>query len=675
MRRVEKHHSGAVVRAMRCLYVDRAFPGSAEVATSQPLHKAVINDVDLPVLCIMPVRQQSTFVELDPCMCGIAGVVTSSGSAETLRTGLEAAASALRHRGPDDFGITIDGPVGFVHTRLSIIDLAGGHQPIVTPGGELSAVVNGEIYNYIELRAEFIAKTGIVPLSNSDSECVLQVYAAEGIEGLRRLNGMFALAIHDRINRRVVIARDRLGIKPLYVFRDGSRIAFGSEIKALLALLPSTPAVSADGIVQFLENEFLCGEQTALVGISRVPPGHAITIDYDLKCDVQRYWSICHFPMQRMTMLQAQEEFSALFEQVMREHMRADVPFGLFLSGGVDSSILCAMLTQMHDRPIESFSVGYSVDRDRNESNSAEKIARQFGTRHSSLEITPEELLARIPHAIWSTDELMLDFAVLPTSLLAEKAAHSLKVIFTGEGGDEAFAGYTRYCKPPFLRWFSNLSRPGVGGFRSRNRCPRSLRKRLYSPRLAAVSKGFRQAQIDDWKETPITWTDIQRSQHYDLVTAVPDQLLVKVDRSLMAFGVEARVPYLDHRIVEFGLSLPDELKVKGNVGKYFLRQWGQKYIAGEHLMQSKRGFHVPIQSVLSDTFLRGLGDALASNRAIKDWFNIDGVKYLIEAQRHTGKCSEQVWGVMQFAIWHRIFLENRGQKPGLVEDPLDWIR
>ncbi len=608
-------------------------------------------------------------------MCGIAGVVTSSGPAQTLRVGLEAAASALRHRGPDDFGITLDGPVGFVHTRLSIIDLAGGHQPIVTPGGGISAVVNGEIYNYLELRDEFIAKTGTVPLTHSDSECVLQVYAAEGIEGLRRLNGMFALAIHDRINRRVVLARDRLGIKPLYMFRDGSRIAFGSEIKALLALLPSPPELSADGIVQFLENEFLSGDQTALVGISRVPPGHAITIDYDLNCDVQCYWSICSMPVRRMTMAQAQEEFSALFEQVMREHMRADVPFGLFLSGGVDSSILCAMLTQMHDRSIESFSVGYSVDRDRNESGSAEKIARQFGTRHTSLEITPAQLLSRVPHAIWSTDELMLDLAVLPTSLLAEKAGQSLKVIFTGEGGDEAFAGYARYRKPPFLRWLSSLSQAGVGGFRSRNRWPRSWRKRLYSPRLEAQSNGFRQAQLADWKRTPTTWSDLQRSQHYDLVTALPDKLLVKVDRSLMAFGVEARVPYLDHRIVEFGLSLPDELKVKGNIGKYFLRQWGQRYIAGEHLMQSKRGFHVPIRSLLSDDFLRGLGHALASNRVINDWFKADGIKDLIDAQRRTGACSEQVWGVMQFAIWHRIFLENRGRAPGLAEDPLDWIR
>jgi asparagine synthase (glutamine-hydrolysing) len=594
-------------------------------------------------------------------MCGIAGVITSSPSAAALRPALEAAATALRHRGPDDFGITLDGPVGFVHTRLSIIDLAGGHQPIVTPGGELSAVVNGEIYNYIELRDEFSTRLGFEPITHSDSECVLQVYAAEGIEGLRRLNGMFALAIHDRAQRRVVLARDRLGIKPLYLFRDGTRVAFGSELKALLPLLPAAPELNADAITQFLENEFVTGEQTALAGIARVPPGHALTIDYGLNLSRQRYWSIQDVRTQRMDMAQAQEAFTPLFEQVMREHMRADVPFGLFLSGGVDSSLLCAMLTRMHDRPIESFSVGYSVTRERNELDAAQSIARRFGTQHHALEITPDELLARIPHAIWSTDELMRDYAVLPTSLLAERAGRSLKVIFTGEGADEAFAGYARYSKPAFRRFLSNLVLPGVGGFRSRNRWPRSLRQRVFSPRLQALSGGFRQAQRDTWQDAPVAWSELQRAQHYDLVGSLADKLLVKVDRSLMAFGIEARVPYLDHRIVEFALALPDALKVQGRVGKVFLRQWGQRYIEGDFLMQSKKGFHVPMRQF--------------GNPAIKAWFNTDGVKFLIEAQRSTGRRSEQVWALMQFAIWHRVFVERAGQPPGRAEDPLDWIR
>jgi asparagine synthase (glutamine-hydrolysing) len=592
-----------------------------------------------------------------------------------VRPQLDAAAAALRHRGPDDFGITLDGPVGLVHTRLSIIDLAGGHQPIVTPGGELSAVVNGEIYNYVELRSEYTARSGVEPLTHSDSESVLQVYAAEGVQGLRHLNGMFALALHDRARRRVVLARDRLGIKPLYVYLDATRVAFGSELKALLPLLPAPPALDADAIAQFLENEFLSGEGTVFAGIRRVPPGHALVIDPALNMQRERYWSLQQLRTQDLDMAQAQEAFSALFEQVMREHMRADVPFGLFLSGGVDSSLLCAMLTQMHDRPIESFSVGYSVHRERNELDDAQQVAQRFGTRHHVLEITPAEVLARIPHAIWSTDELMRDFALLPTSLLAEKAGQSLKVIFTGEGGDEAFAGYARYRKRPFQRWLSNLMRPGTGGFRARNRWPAERRQRSYSPQLQAVSHGFRRMQVEAWRDAPRSWSDLQRIQYYELIGALPDKLLVKVDRSLMAWGVEARVPYLDHRIVEFGLALPDTLKVRGRIGKRLLREWGQRHIPGPYLMQSKKGFHVPMQQILRGEFLTQLGQALATNEAIGAWFKVDGVKGLIEAQQRTGSHSEQVWGLLQFAIWHRLYVEQPGRQPGRSEDPLDWIR
>ena len=608
-------------------------------------------------------------------MCGIAGVITSSPSAAGLRPQLEAAAAALRHRGPDDFGITLDGPVGLVHTRLSIIDLAGGHQPIVSPDGELSAVVNGEIYNYVELRREYTARSGVEPLTHSDSESVLQVYAAEGAQGLRRLNGMFALALHDRARQRVVLARDRLGIKPLYVYSDATRVAFGSELKALLPLLPAPPALDADAIAQFLENEFLSGEGTVFAGIQRVPPGHALVIDHALNVQRERYWSLQQLRTLDLDMGQAQEAFTTLFEQVMREHMRADVPFGLFLSGGVDSSLLCAMLTQMHDRPIESFSVGYSVNRERNELDDAQQIAQRFGTRHHALEITPDEVRSRIPHAIWSTDELMRDFAVLPTSLLAEKAGQSLKVIFTGEGGDEAFAGYARYRKRPFQRWLSNLMLPGTGGFRARNRWPAELRERSYAPQLQSVSNGFRRVQVEAWRDAPPGWSDLQRIQYYDLIAALPDKLLVKVDRSLMAWGVEARVPYLDHRIVEFGLGLPDALKVQGRIGKHFLREWGQRHIPGPYLMQSKKGFHVPMQQILRGEFLTQLGQALAANDAIRSWFKVDGVKGLIEAQQHTGGHSDQVWGLLQFAIWHRLFVEQPGRLPGRSEDPLDWIR
>lgn len=385
-------------------------------------------------------------------------------------------------------------------------------------------------------------------------------------------------------------------------------MAFGSELNALLPLLPAPPALDEDAIAQFLENEFLSGEHTVFAGIRRVPPGHALVIDADLGVRRERYWSLQQVRPLELDIDQAQQAYSALFEQVMREHMRADVPFGLFLSGGVDSGLLCAMLTQLHDRPIQSFSIGYAVNRKRNELDDAHRIAQRFGTQHHALEITPGDLLSRIPHAIWSTDELMRDYAVLPTSLLAERAGRALKVIFTGEGGDKAFAGYARYRKRPLQRWLSNLIRPGLSGFSLRNRWPAALRKRCYGPRLLAVTDGFRRAKIQAWQATPPGWSNLQRIQYVDLVGALPDKLLVNVDRSLMAWGVEARVPFLDHRIVEFGLGLPDALKVQAGMGKVLLRRWGQRHIPGPYLMQSKRGFHVPVRQMLGGDFLTQLG-------------------------------------------------------------------
>lgn len=608
-------------------------------------------------------------------MCGIAGIIASAPLSPALQARLETAARALHHRGPDDAGITIEGHVGFVHTRLAIIDLAGGHQPIKTPDSRLSAVVNGEIYNYIELRGEFSARNGYEPLTHSDSECALQVYAADGVAGFKRLNGMFALAIHEPSARRVTLARDRLGIKPLYYCQRPGHVVFGSELKAVLALLDATPPLNADGIGQFLEHEFQGGNETAFQGIMRVPPGHAITIDYDLKLTPERYWSLHDVRTQPMEQQDAEHAFSALMEQVMVEHMRADVPFGLFLSGGVDSSLLCALLTRMHGQQIESFSVGYSVDRQRNELDAAQAIAQRFGTRHTSLEITPESLLARIPHAIWSTDELMRDYAVLPTSMLAEKTRQSLKVVFTGEGGDEVFAGYARYRKHPVQRWAANLLAPGSGGFRTHSHWSRDWRQQVFGTSLAAVAGGFRQPQIAAWRDSPAAWSPLQRAQHNDLVTALPDNLLVKVDRSLMAFGVEGRVPYLDHRIVEFGLALPDSLKVQGRVGKHFLRRWGLQYVPHEHLFQVKKGFHVPIGRMLSGPFLDALGEALVRNRAIGEWFTPTGVKALFDAQRQSGAHSEQIWCLLHFAIWHRIFVEQGGRQPALHDDPLAYVR
>lgn len=568
--------------------------------------------------------------------------------------------------------------MGLAHTRLSIIDLQGGHQPLRSPDGQTTAVVNGEIYNHLELRAAQRRQGRPEPLSGSDCEALLQAIETEGVAGLGRLNGMFAAAVHDARQRRLVLARDRLGIKPLYYAAGDGCVVFGSELRTVLALLGHTPPLTADGVAQFFEHEFQGGETTAFQGVLRVPPGHALVIDEDsLQIRRQRYWSMAGTAQGAWdagAVEEADEAFTALMEQVMTEHLRTDVPFGLFLSGGVDSGLLCALLARMQAQPVETFSVGYADDGDRNELDAAQAVAARFGTRHHRLQLAPESLWRRLPHAVWATDELMRDRAVLPTLALAEQARSSLKVVFTGEGGDEVFAGYGRYRRNRLQRWAAGLRSPGSGGFRTGSHWPRAWRRAVFGSALQSASGGFRQPQIEAWQATPPGWSALQRCQHGDLATAVPDNLLVKADRSLMAFGLEGRVPFLDHRVVEFGLSLPDAMKVRGRIGKHFLRRWGLRHLPHDALFTPKKGFHVPMERLLSGPFLDRLQAALARDAAVAHWFQPAGVQRLIEAHRQSGRFTDVVAALMQFAIWHRIQVEQGGRMPAMQADPLDYI-
>ena len=577
--------------------------------------------------------------------------------------------AALAHRGPDDLGVHTAGPCGLLQARLSIIDLEGGHQPMVDDA--LALVANGEIYNFIELRAKLEAR-GRSFATRSDSETILHSYARDGLDALPSLEGMFAFALYDRRSGDLVLARDRLGIKPLYYACLPDRLLFASELKALLAVWPHEIDIDPGALLQYLQNRFNTGESTLVRGISRVPPGTALIIDADLKLREHRYWSPlsvreCARPFER-----AAEEFEPLFRQVMREHLRADVPYGLFLSGGVDSSTILAMLTELTGRPVRTFSVGYRDTTPHDELGEAAAVAHRFGAQHTEVVIDSEAVFRRLPHTVWATDDLLHDYACLATSFLAERAARDLKVVLTGEGGDEVFAGYGRYRRTSLQRWLRNLVAPNSGGFRTRGYWRERWVRRVFGPELKAAAAARRKPFIEAWQATPRIWNDLMRCQYADLVTYLPDDLLVKGDRVLMAFGLEGRVPFLDHRIVEFGLGLPETLKVRHREGKLFLKRWAERRLAHEQLWRRKRGFYVPMGSWLRAKFLDGLAAALPRQPAIQRWFQPGGVAELIREQQNGGNASRAIWGLVQFAIWHRIFVE--GHVPSRTEDPLEWI-
>jgi asparagine synthase (glutamine-hydrolysing) len=601
-------------------------------------------------------------------MCGIAGYMLGTKGARPDPMELRDMAAALAHRGPDDEGIYCSGPVGLAQKRLSIVGLPGGHQPMVD--GDLALVANGEVYNYIELNAE-LRDQGRNPHTGSDSETILHAYAAYGLGFLDRLRGMYAFALYDGGQRRLILVRDRLGIKPLFYMRLADRVVFASEIKSLLRILPESPQVNPRGLRQFLQNQFSSAEETPIVGIRRVLPGEALIV---LRIEHQRYWSLLDVEPRRLSAEEAVHELDTLMSSVVREHMRSDVPFGLFLSGGVDSAVLAAMLEAHGAGPIRSWSVGYRTQSMVSELSDAARVAARFGLDHTPLELDIPSVFARIPHSIWAADDLMRDYACLPTSILAEAAAKELKVVFSGEGGDEAFAGYRRYHPGLPELWVKRTLYPGSGGFRTRGQWSPYWVRRLFGPRLRAAAGVDRKPFLHAWRDTPQAWSDMARRQYTDLMTSLPDNLMVKTDRMLMGFGLEGRVPFLDHRVVEFGLSLPDRLKVRNHKGKWLLKEWAGPRLPQGHLQKPKRGFHVPVGDWLQGELLDRLGARLLRNHGIREWFRPKAIPDLVAARRAGRGVSRQLWGLMQFAIWHRLFIEQSGLQPAPDEDPLDWI-
>jgi len=581
--------------------------------------------------------------------------------------------AALFHRGPDEGDVYIDGRVGLVHTRLSIIDLTGGAQPLFNHDRSLVLVANGEIYNHIELRAALEAR-GHVFTTHSDCEAILHAYVEYGMGFLDHLCGMFAFALYDAKTERVILARDRMGMKPLFITETAEGIAFASEIKALLPVLKQSPQVNAFGLVQYLQNQNSTGRETVFESVERVLPGEYVVLEQGQITARKRYWLALKVQPRAIGVDEALTEFDGLMETVMQQHMRSDVPFGLFLSGGVDSTTLLGLLARYKDEPIRTFSVGFPQTSVGDELETAEQLARTFGSQHTVLRPDGEAMLQRLVYSVWAADDLMRDFANLPTSLLAEEAGHELKVVFSGEGGDEAFAGYGRYNSAVLERWLKRLLIPGSGGFRTSPNFRGGLSKRLFGTQLQKQARRWREPIVNAWSETPTAWSDLQRMQYVDLVTALPDNLLVKADRMLMAWSVEGRLPFVDHRVVEFGLSLPDPLKIEGKQGKVFLKRWASRFLPEDHLWKKKRGFLVPVKEWLRGDYLQQVAGALRHSDGVRQWFHPSGVDALIQRQQQKGDVAKNLMALFQFAIWHRLFIEGNGARPPAQIDPVQFL-
>jgi len=627
-------------------------------------------------------------------MCGFAAYHHPDGATPE-RAWLEAAAACLRHRGPDDEGCLAEPGAGFAFRRLSIVDVAGGHQPLANEDGTVWIAYNGEIYNHAELRRE-LERAGHRYRTASDTETLVHAWEEWGPAFVQRLRGMFALALWDRRRRRMFVARDHLGIKPLYWTRTGGAYLFASEAKALFAFPGTTRRPDLDAVVQHLTLRYAAAPRTLFEGVQQLPPGHSLCIE-DGEPRLERWWRPAWEPKLALDPGEALAEVERRLEDAVRSHLMSDVPLGALLSGGVDSSLVVALMSRMSDRPVQTFSVGFDAPGPYSELPFAREVAHHCRTDHHELVVGAGDLLRELPSLVWHQDGPVSEPAAIPTYMVSRLARETVTVVLTGEGGDELFAGYPKHAAEPFARRLARLPAPlrdvllaGVVDrlpfrFRKLQVAARSARFRDEPERLAAWFAGFVGVERDRLlagplrergaagtrpfrealAETPAR-TALDRMLDVDLRLWLADDLLAKMDRMSMAASVEARVPLLDRPLVEWALRLGAEHKVRGLEGKVLLKRLARTLLPARVVDRPKVGFTVPLSPWFRGPLRELLTDTLLSPRCLeRGWYAPGPLRAAVDDHlRGRRDRARELWTLLTLELWHRTWIDGDGRRP-----------
>lgn len=606
-------------------------------------------------------------------MCGIAGFV-GPGAAATLA----AMSSAIRHRGPDDDGMWLGEGIGLAHRRLAIIDLSpAGHQPMISPQGDV-LVFNGEIYNFKELRRE-LEGLGHRFVSHSDSEVILQAWRQWGERCVERLRGMFAFALWDAGKRQFFAARDRVGIKPFYYIEQGGVFYFASEVKALLQIPGFVPRLNARLLPLYLTFRYTPGDETLFSGVQKLPPAHTLTLADNGRPRLSRYWQLTFEPDHGPSEAQWRERFWGVFEEAVQQHMLADVPLGAYLSGGLDSSLIVAAMAQNSSRPVDAFSVGFREEK-ANELPYARQVAGHFGCRHHILHAEDEAATVLDP-VIYHLDEPLADLATIPTYLMARATKPHVTVVLSGEGADELLAGYPKYRAFIAGRKTAGLLPAPLWGLASRQVGNFSLQRAFSSQaegdparaylNLAAV---FSSAEVKTLLTPEAARAMMPASEIEALVrrhlngqpdllsgllaldfhTWLPDDLLLKNDRMTMAHAVEARVPYLDHQLIELCARIPSRFKVRWNQEKVLLRKVMAGRLPPAICRRKKAGFTVPLADWCQGAFKAKLDGVFAADGG--RLFAASEVEKLQNKPLQHPYFRRQYWTVATLGLWRQRF-------------------
>ena len=645
-------------------------------------------------------------------MCGICGILTPDPSLVPDRGLLERMRDLIAHRGPDGSGLYLGMGAGLAHRRLSIVDLAQGQQPMYSHDRRFVIVYNGEVFNHPALKTELEA-AGVRYRTHSDTETVLHLYERLGERAVDRMRGMFALAIWDSLERRLFLARDRYGVKPLYyVHRPDGTLIFGSEIKALLPALGDRPELNREALPDFLANHAPSGEATLFTGIMRLAPGHTLTWQNG-RINIRQYWDL--------PVAQSSEgpppgsraeralvaEFRERFTEAVRLRLMSDVPLGMFLSGGIDSAAITSAMATLVKEPIRTFSVAFA-EREANELEYARLVAKAYRTEHRETVVSPAEFFAELPRLVWHEDEPIAHPSSIALYFVSQLAARHVKVVLTGEGSDETLAGYNRYRVTEYNARLGALYRRCVPGLarrglslaleslpttsRLRQRAARTFLMRgagldeLYFDNFAVFGRVAQRALLSPELRAQLARVDPYAAYHralarvggrpllsqllYADVKTYLHELLMKQDQMSMAASIESRVPFLDHPLTEWVAALPQTMKLRGTTTKWILRQAMQGRLPAPILARRKMGFPVPVGSWLRGPWRPLLSEYVTGPRArARGFFDATAVERLVSEHVRGVNHAERLWALLTFEIWARMFLD--GESPWSLELPL----
>jgi asparagine synthase (glutamine-hydrolysing) len=628
-------------------------------------------------------------------MCGICGQFRFQKESTVSPALIHAMADTIRHRGPDDEGLYVSGQIGLGFRRLSIIDLAGGHQPLSNEDDTVWIVFNGEIYNYQTLRDDLIGK-GHIFRTKSDTEVIVHLYEEYGTDCVQRLRGMFAFAIWDARQKQLFLARDRIGIKPLYYYVTNDFLTFGSELKAIL-VDPSIPReVEPTMVDRFLTYYYLPGGNTLLRDIFKLEPGHTLVVTNG-KAVGRRYWDLkfSESPEPRSSR-QLEEQLLEVLDDAVQLHMISDVPIGFLLSGGVDSTAMLSLAAKRTDKPISTFTVGFSSESVIDERPYARLAAERFGAAHYELSISASEFAEFLPSYVWHMEEPVCEPPAVALYYISKLAREYVKVLISGEGGDEAFAGYENYRN---LFWFEHLKKllgplqkPAATGITWLGQKLDSRVLSKYGPRMSVPFEDYYLSRtsspfeffprerfnlysttmleaIDSDQALSVTRRHMSNASNYSVLnkmlyvdtnTWLPDELLIKADKMTMANSVELRVPLLDHKVLEFAAGMPRNAKIHHLMTKYAAKQALRSHVPREILARRKAGFPIPYRTWLRRELREYVSQILLDRRTLsRGYFQAGALERVLKANLNGTDLSKEVFSLVILELWHRKFVDR----------------